>query len=147
MHSTQLYMSIHGRINRETYWKRWVVPFLVIGSIINVIAYALGWLDGEIWLVDSYVEDILMLLSFVGFEISDPDMVAQIKFWSLLSSLSSGTWGVVLIKRLHDRGHSAWFLLVGLIPLIGPLWITIECGLLPGVDEENDYGLPMYDMV
>lgn len=147
MHSTQLYMSPHGRIDRETYWKRWVIPFLLVGSVINVIAYALGWLDGEIWLVDSYVEDFLMLLAILGFEIADADMVAQIKFWTLLSSITGGTWGAVLIKRLHDRGHSAWFLLVGLIPVIGPIWITIECGFMAGDDEENDFGLPMYDMV
>ncbi|MCL2714671.1 MAG: DUF805 domain-containing protein [Alphaproteobacteria bacterium] len=43
-------------------------------------------------------------------------------------------------KRCHDRDRSAWFLLVGLIPVIGWLWLLIELGLLEGTAGENRFG-------
>jgi len=31
----------------------------------------------------------------------------------------------VSIRRLHDVGKSGWFLLIGLIPLIGAIWLLV----------------------
>jgi uncharacterized membrane protein YhaH (DUF805 family) len=43
-------------------------------------------------------------------------------------------------KRLRDRGrHPAWLLLL-LIPVIGPLWALFELGLRRGTPGENQYG-------
>lgn len=44
------------------------------------------------------------------------------------------------VKRLHDRGQSAWWLLLLAIPLIGPLWIGITLFLRAGTPGENQYG-------
>lgn len=46
----------------------------------------------------------------------------------------------LLIKRWHDRDKSGWWMLIGLVPTIGILWILIETGLLPGTDGDNRYG-------
>jgi len=43
-------------------------------------------------------------------------------------------------KRLHDRGKSAWWILIGLIPLVGGIWIFINAGLLNGMPGPNAYG-------
>ena len=32
-------------------------------------------------------------------------------------------------RRLHDRGRSAWWLLATLVPVLGPLFLIVECGL------------------
>jgi len=46
----------------------------------------------------------------------------------------------VSARRLHDQGQSAWFMLLGLIPLIG--WIfTLVWIFTPGNDYENAYGV------
>lgn len=45
----------------------------------------------------------------------------------------------VAAKRCHDRGRSAWFLLVLLVPVVGPLWAMIELGFLPARQEGNAY--------
>ncbi|PKM09014.1 MAG: hypothetical protein CVV14_01530 [Gammaproteobacteria bacterium HGW-Gammaproteobacteria-4] len=45
----------------------------------------------------------------------------------------------ILVKRLHDRGHSFLFGLLLLIPLIG-VWVIIEAFFLKGIDESNEYG-------
>ena len=39
--------------------------------------------------------------------------------------LLTSIWG----RRLHDRGRSAWWLLATLVPVLGPLFLIIECGL------------------
>jgi uncharacterized membrane protein YhaH (DUF805 family) len=46
----------------------------------------------------------------------------------------------VLCKRWHDRAKSGWWTLIGLVPVIGGLWILIECGFLEGTDGDNKYG-------
>ena len=45
-----------------------------------------------------------------------------------------------MTKRLHDRGRSAWWLIVLLIPVLGPLWLAIELALRRGTPGENQYG-------
>ncbi|MEO8299671.1 MAG: DUF805 domain-containing protein [Burkholderiales bacterium] len=30
-------------------------------------------------------------------------------------------------RRLHDRGRSAWWLLVVAVPVLGALWLWVEC--------------------
>ena len=46
----------------------------------------------------------------------------------------------VSIKRWHDRDKSGWWVLIGLIPLIGAIWSLIECGCLKGSDGPNRFG-------
>ncbi len=45
------------------------------------------------------------------------------------------------IKRWHDRNKSGWWVLIGLVPLIGGIWALIETGFLPGTVGSNEYGL------
>lgn len=47
---------------------------------------------------------------------------------------------IVSIKRWHDRGKSGWWVLIGLVPVIGPIWSLVECGFLKGTDGDNAYG-------
>ncbi|HTS53774.1 MAG TPA: DUF805 domain-containing protein [Burkholderiales bacterium] len=44
------------------------------------------------------------------------------------------------VKRMRDRGRSPAWLLVALIPVLGPLWLLIELGLRRGTVGENHYG-------
>ena len=46
----------------------------------------------------------------------------------------------VQIKRWHDRNKSGWWALLNLIPVIGQIWILIECGILPGTVGGNRFG-------
>lgn len=53
-------------------------------------------------------------------------------------------WPMIAIsaKRWHDRGKSAWWVLVTLIPLVGWLWALLENGLLRGDPGPNRFGEP-----
>ncbi len=46
----------------------------------------------------------------------------------------------ISVKRWHDRDKSGWWVLIGLVPLIGGLWALIETGFLPGTEGDNQYG-------
>ena len=48
----------------------------------------------------------------------------------------------ITAKRWHDHNKSGWWTAIVMIPLIGPLWTFVECGLLEGDPYENDYGPP-----
>ena len=45
------------------------------------------------------------------------------------------------VKRMHDRGKSPVWLLIALVPVIGPLWLLVDLGLLRGTPHENQYGV------
>ncbi len=59
----------------------------------------------------------------------------------------SGIYGLVLIipglsvsvRRLHDVNKSGWMLLVGLIPIIGFIWLLVLM-ITDGTPGENQYG-------
>jgi len=46
----------------------------------------------------------------------------------------------VQVKRWHDRDKSGWWFLVNFVPIIGWLWVLIECGFLRGTPGANRFG-------
>ena len=52
-------------------------------------------------------------------------------FWAVLA---------LMMKRLHDRGQSAWWMLIVMIRLLGPIWLFITLLLRKGSPGENQYG-------
>jgi uncharacterized membrane protein YhaH (DUF805 family) len=46
----------------------------------------------------------------------------------------------LLVKRLHDRGASAWQLLWVFLPVLGPLWLVYALGFGKGTAGDNQYG-------
>ncbi len=44
------------------------------------------------------------------------------------------------VKRMRDRGKSPAWLLIALVPVVGPLWLLVDLGLLRGTPGENHYG-------
>jgi uncharacterized membrane protein YhaH (DUF805 family) len=64
--------------------------------------------------------------------------------WAMLLAALTVAWPFLAIaaKRAHDRGRSAWWLLLLAIPLVGKLWWLIDLGLLAGEPGPNGYGAP-----
>ncbi len=105
-----LFTSFEGRINRGKFWAGYVVLWVAAAVVIAILSAALG---------DSAGFWILYLIAVV------------IIFVAGLA---------VQIKRWHDRNKSGWWVLITLIPIIGPIWALIETGILPGTPGPNDYG-------
>lgn len=104
------YVIFQGRARRSEYWY-WIL-FIVLASI------ALAFVDGAIF----------------GFEEDDIAVLGPLfSVGTFLPSLAVG------FRRMHDLGRSAWWLLLGFIPLIGTL-ILIYWFVQRGDAHDNQYG-------
>ena len=114
-----------GRIDRKTYWLHYFVPILVIGFVAEIVIVAAGGFstrtlpDGQ---VQMHVSRAFWILALV-------------ELLLLVPTLSSEA------TRLHDRGHSAWWLLFHLLPIAGSIVLLVQF-CLPGDGGPNSYGPP-----
>jgi uncharacterized membrane protein YhaH (DUF805 family) len=116
----ELFLSMDGRIGRGKFW---------LGVLGIIVAY----------LVLSSILFISGLMSV------DPEtgMPRGAGYWIASFIVAAATiWPSLCIygKRFHDRDKSAWWILIGFVPIIGPIWLLIECGLLQGTDGPNRFG-------
>ena len=110
-----LLFSFQGRIRRLHYW----LAAISVGVVVGVIGSVLMSLSG---MAQGTPNPIIMAL------------LAVIYLVDLYVGLALGA------KRCHDRDKSAWFLAIGLIPLIGAIWLFIELGILDGTQGPNRFG-------
>lgn len=115
-----------GRIDRRTYWLHYFLPILGLGVLAFVadLAFGLTTLDAE--LASTSADGTVQ---FSWFSIA-------VTLLTIVPSISSE------VTRLHDRGHSAWWLLFALIPLVGAILLFVQTGFLRGERGPNRYGPP-----
>jgi uncharacterized membrane protein YhaH (DUF805 family) len=107
---TQKYVDFSGRARRSEYWY-----FALFVVIVSVVA---GIIDGILGTRDT---------------ISNTGLVGGIASLALLlPNLGVG------VRRLHDTGRSGWWLLIGLVPLIG--WIVLIVFFVQDSHPDNQYG-------
>ena len=116
-----LLVSFEGRLNRAKWWLinigMSVVYVIVAGAIAGSAAMSS---DPEAALAAAGPIGGLVLL-----------VVTLTMIWIGLA---------VAAKRWHDRGKSAWWILIAFVPVIGSLWYLIECGFLRGTAGANRFG-------
>lgn len=110
------FATIKGRASRAEFW--WFQLFLLI--------IAIGWFS----LIFAFTQSEDVLLPLLGIGIYGLVMIIPIF--------------CVRVRRLHDTGHSGWWILMGLIPYVGELSLLILlCG--KSNDGDNEYGPNPYD--
>ena len=122
-----LLFNFEGRINRAKYW-----TLILLVSLVSVVWLVLcsrvvvAWwpeLPKEYW-----------------------PTTEREAFWQLFlifGILGIPAWWIILaaaVKRCHDRGKPAIWILISLIPIVGNVWYFIETGLLRGTVGPNKYG-------
>jgi uncharacterized membrane protein YhaH (DUF805 family) len=108
-----LLTSFEGRINRAKFWAGVGVLFAV-GILANLI-------------------DLMLGIRIGGDQ--------GIGILGLIASLISIYLGLAIYaKRWHDRDKSGWWSLIILVPIIGPIWLLVECGILEGTKGPNRFG-------
>jgi uncharacterized membrane protein YhaH (DUF805 family) len=108
-----LLTSYEGRINRAKFWAGVGVLFAV-GILANLI-------------------DLMLGIRIGGDQ--------GIGILGLIVAVASIYFGLaVYAKRWHDRDKSGWWSLIILIPIIGPIWVLVECGILEGTKGPNRFG-------
>ena len=113
------YATIKGRAPRSEYWWfvvfNWLV-FLVVSIVFGLIGMAINGYEGAIITVS--VGYLLVCLALII-----PNIC-------------------VVIRRLHDTGHSGFWYFITFVPVIGGLWFLYL--MIKDSDDENEYGLPVY---
>jgi len=105
------YAVFEGRSRRKEYWY-FALFSTLITIVLTLIDGALGFLDVE-----------------TGFGI----LSGVYSLAVLIPSIA------VTARRLHDTGHSGWWLLIALIPLVGVL-VLIVFMVIDSKPEKNEYG-------
>src|SRR5688572_1792723 len=111
MNMLALLFSFSGRVGRAQYW---------LGSFVQAAMAGLSW----VCLLTGLRNDSITLLSVHV-------IIGPVVLWMALA---------VMTKRYHDRGKSAWWILIAFVPVVGGIWQLIELGLLRGDVGSNDYG-------
>ena len=117
----QWYVS-RGRISRRTFWLHYFLPLLAASVVAGVLDLALGFTDFSTSSGGTTTYEFSSASGPIGLLVS---------LASLVPSISSQ------VTRLHDRGHSAWWLLFLLLPVIGWLVLIVQTGFLPGTPGPN----------
>lgn len=86
----------------------------------------------------------VLLVSLPVFIYSSPENVADSFALNVLSLIILGFvfWAsaALNVKRLHDRNKSAWWIIVTFLPIIGPIFVIVELGILEGTKGPNQFG-------
>ena len=110
----EILFSFKGRIPRKTYWYS-VLGLMLISVLAMIVLTGIGAMFSQNAAI------FLPLLIYIPLT------------WSSLA---------IQVKRWHDRNKSGWWVLMGLVPVIGGIWVLIETGFLAGDEAENRFGQP-----
>ena len=111
----QKYVTFSGRARRSEFWW-WQLFVILLGAIANI---------GD---------------SVFGLHYTNSSSAAQVGWLGTVVALALVLPSIaVLFRRLHDTGRSGWWLLIGLIPILGTIvliWFCVQDSQ-PG---SNSYG-------
>jgi uncharacterized membrane protein YhaH (DUF805 family) len=122
----QWYVS-RGRINRSTWWLQYTLPLLLLSLLGTAADLAFGYIA---W-TDLMATDASFLTTY-----DTGPFTTLVAVLTIVPSISS------TVTRLHDRGHSAWWLLLALVPFVGVIALLVITGFLRGDGGPNRYGPP-----
>ena len=104
------YAVFSGRAQRMEYW--------IFSGVNLVISYVLAFIEGFLGIAPELETSVLAGLFTLAV---------------LLPALG------VTIRRLHDTGRSGWWILIGIVPLIGAIVLFIFM-VMDSESGENQYG-------
>ena len=102
------YVDFSGRARRSEYW--WFTLFnVLVGIVASIIDAVIGTRWGSFGLIEALTSLAL-----------------------LLPGLAVG------VRRLHDTSRSGWWILIGIIPIVG--WIVLLVFYVQDSHPDNKYG-------
>ncbi len=114
LHVLKNYTTFSGRARRKEYWF-FVLFHVIVIMVLDTLDTLLGLRVAETPEASVGVLSSIYLLA------------------TLLPSIA------VAMRRLHDTGRSGWWLLLSLIPLVGPI-VLLVFYVLRGTPGDNQYG-------
>ena len=127
------YAVFSGRSRRREYWV-FVLGNLLVSAVLTWLDTALGT---QTFPVGSFGLPEGTTAPGAG---ALPEEALNIGLLSLFYSLAVFIPGLaVTVRRLHDIGRSGWWLLIGIVPLVG-VFVIFVFTLLDSQPGENKYG-------
>ena len=127
-----LYLSLEGRTNRKPFWlgllamavATWILEFVLFG------AFGVSMMPT----VDPNADPAAAAAAASA--MMSKMMVPMGILWLII------IWPAICLyaKRWHDRDKSGWWTLIGLVPVIGGIWLLVELGFLRGTEGPNRFG-------
>lgn len=117
------YVDFSGRSRRKEFWT-WYLFVMIMYFVLMYLDAALG-LGGT---ATGYAEG-----GSVGFNMTGGLLTILFMLAVFIPNIA------VAVRRMHDIGKSGWMVLIGIIPLIGWIYV-IYCYVQPGVSGPNQYG-------
>ncbi len=105
------YADFSGRARRMEYWM-FILFNIIIGAVLTVIDMLIG--------TYSFQSGVGLLQGLYSLAVLIPSIA-------------------VTVRRLHDTGRNGWWILIGLVPVIGTIVLLIFM-LLDSDPGENRYG-------
>jgi uncharacterized membrane protein YhaH (DUF805 family) len=102
------YATFSGRARRSEYWF-WALAVFIVSMVANFVDRAMGTDPGRLGVIGTLVALALLL----------PNLA-------------------VAVRRLHDTSRTGWWILIGLIPLVG--FIVLLVFLVQDSHGSNEYG-------
>lgn len=134
-------LGLYGRVSRVGWWLRTglIAPLVLLIGLAPMFTSA-----GELSHLSASQQELFVeALSggdFVAVErLTSKSFVTALyvlfAFWALAQWINIAA----TVRRFHDRNKTGLWTLISFIPLIGPLWLTIECGFLASEDADNRF--------
>lgn len=120
------YANFSGRARRAEFWYFFLI-YVLIYVALSLLAATLIYIASLFGSPSALVS----VLSALGFIISILRSLFSLAMF--IPSIAVG------IRRLHDTGRSGWWLLIGLVPLIGTI-VLIVFFAQDGSFDRNEYG-------
>lgn len=123
--------ELEGRINRKKFW----LSALYSGLIFYAVLFAvLGIYFLVLYLVG---------VNFSNLNNRNADLtplIPLVLIMTVAGCLSAWISLALHVKRYHDLGHPGARICLSFIPIIGAIWVLIECGFQEGQKSSNQYG-------
>lgn len=91
------YADFNGRARRMEYWMFTLINFLISMVLYVPALYLMMDNESPLFMSFYYIYSLALLVPGIA----------------------------VLVRRLHDVGKSGWFIFIGLIPIIGAIWLLV----------------------
>ena len=111
------YATFRGRAGRAEFWYFYLFNMLISVALVSAFL-----------VLNAADEGSTAGMAFLG-------------LWLLYSVAATLPALAVTVRRLHDTGRSGWFMLLALIPLVGPIVLYVFYAQ-QGPPGPNQYGLP-----
>ncbi len=127
---TKRYFQFSGRASRSEFWY-----FMLFSIIFSLLLTMIGESLGLLYMIPLELPMVNEAGEMHNVMQDIPINILQTAF-SLLLMFPSMT---VSVRRLHDIGKSAWWLLIAIIPLLG-LLVLLAFYVMGSQEGENKYG-------